>query len=67
MADEADIGSDLSENERAYRESEIRRKASKLEAESTGYCLSCEEELPELGRRWCDAECRDMWERLRNG
>lgn len=28
----------------------------------TGYCLNCDEPLP-IGR-WCDANCRDDWERL---
>jgi hypothetical protein len=29
---------------------------------ATGFCLSCEEELPGE-RRWCDATCRDDYER----
>ena len=28
----------------------------------TGYCLNCGEPLP-AERRWCDALCRDEWER----
>jgi hypothetical protein len=28
----------------------------------TGYCLNCGEPLPD-GRRWCDAACRDEWQR----
>lgn len=31
-------------------------------AQSTGYCLFCGAEL-EPPRRWCDADCRDLWER----
>lgn len=34
------------------------------EVASTGYCLYCEEPLPD-GRRWCDASCRDEWEKER--
>ncbi|MCP1674286.1 hypothetical protein J2T57_001388 [Natronocella acetinitrilica] len=29
---------------------------------ATGLCLYCEDDLEE-GRRWCDAICRDRWER----
>lgn len=28
----------------------------------TGYCLWCGESVTQ-GMRWCDAECRDDWER----
>jgi hypothetical protein len=28
----------------------------------TGYCLNCEAPAP-AGRRWCDAACRDDWQR----
>lgn len=28
-----------------------------------GYCLECGADL-EAPRRWCDAECRDSWERM---
>lgn len=31
---------------------------------SVGYCLCCREALP-AARRWCDADCRDDWERER--
>jgi len=30
---------------------------------ATGSCLYCEATLDE-GLRWCDAECRDGWEKL---
>lgn len=39
-----------------------RPKADKKEAEETGFCLYCGEPLTK-GRRWCDAECRDSWEK----
>ena len=42
----------------AVRKSE----ADKKEAEETGYCLYCGEPV-EKGRRWCDADCRDGWEK----
>jgi len=31
-------------------------------SESTGVCWFCEEYLP-VGHRWCDAKCRDDWEK----
>lgn len=30
--------------------------------QATGICLFCGEPLP-AGQRWCDADCRDDWER----
>lgn len=34
---------------------------------ATGYCLNCEEVFSEQeqqqNRRWCDADCRDDWEK----
>ena len=29
---------------------------------ATGYCLNCDEPLPE-GHRWCDAGCRNDWQK----
>ncbi len=29
---------------------------------ATGECLFCEAPVP-AGRRWCDADCRDDWEK----
>ena len=29
---------------------------------ATGYCLWCEDPV-ESPRRWCDADCRDQWEK----
>lgn len=33
--------------------------------QATGFCLNCQEPMAP-GHRWCDAECRDVWEK-RNG
>lgn len=38
----------------------------KKEAEPTGYCLYCHEPLHDKRKRWCDAHCRDDWQRERN-
>ena len=35
------------------------------DAEETGYCLWCGEEMEE-GRRWCDADCRNRWQRAQD-
>lgn len=40
----------------------FRLNVPKREAKETGYCLFCGEKLPK-GKRWCDADCRDMWEK----
>lgn len=34
------------------------------QAQGAGYCLFCGAEI-EPPRRWCDADCRDLWERQR--
>lgn len=48
------------------REEEERARALALRRptapRATGFCLFCEEPV-ELDRRWCDADCRDLWER----
>lgn len=64
MADQFDRASELEELERL---SSLNRhfKHAKQSAVATGYCLYCEEELSD-GRRWCNAECRDDWEKEQN-
>jgi hypothetical protein len=32
--------------------------------EATGECFECGEELAG-GKRWCDSDCRDAWEKRR--
>lgn len=58
MPDEADVGNFYAEQALLAAEEEIRWRASKLEVDSTGHCLSCDDPLP-MGKRWCNAECRD--------
>ena len=58
MVDEADVGNYYVEQATLAAEEAIRWKAGKLEVDPTGFCLSCEESLPE-GIRWCNADCRD--------
>lgn len=61
MADEVDSSND---NILLLTEAAIRKMAgnNKPEAVATGECLFCAEELGNE-RRWCDAECRDQWEK----
>lgn len=58
MSDDIDKASELSElmDKVALQ---YRRAAGPL---ATGFCLSCGEELKK-GQRWCDADCRDDFER----
>lgn len=54
--------------DRAQQEMEayerFRSTYKRIEVEETGYCLFCGEPLPK-GKRWCDADCRDQWEKER--
>lgn len=61
IVDRTDKDSDILNNSKIK---EISDKADQREIEETGYCLYCGEEL-EKGRRWCDAACRDAWEKER--
>lgn len=58
MSDIIDLGNETAEffNDLALRERKPTGPAP------TGWCLNCEEILSE-GERWCDAECRDDWEK----
>lgn len=58
MADFADLGAAREEMDRA-----LALKMRALEGPAaTGYCLACGVAL-DGGRRWCDADCRDDWQR----
>jgi len=62
MPDIADRANDLVE---MIDEMALKKVRSKLrKAEFLGYCLTCEAEVKEP-RRWCDADCRDLWEKER--
>lgn len=65
MSDEVDLANDLADLAVS--------KAVKLASDTiipvneTGKCWACDEKV-DNGRRWCDAECRQLWEDLkRNG
>lgn len=61
MADQFDLASEYEELERLSCLNKL-KSDNQPKAEATGCCLYCEEPLPE-GRRWCNAECRDEWEK----
>jgi RNA polymerase-binding transcription factor DksA len=61
MSDIIDKANDLVEQTDSLALRAVRSKL-KPEVEATGYCLACGEDV-EAPRRWCDADCRDMWEK----
>ena len=62
MSDEVDVSNDRWD---MYVSMMINKAGGEaVEAVATGECLCCGEELPE-GRRWCDADCRDLWQKLK--
>lgn len=61
MSDIIDKANDLVEQTDSMALRAVRAKL-KPEAEPTGYCLACGEDVAPP-RRWCDADCRDMWEK----
>jgi hypothetical protein len=62
MADIVDITADREEHNIAH----ALRAARKVEAPAaTGRCFFCDEIVAD-SMRFCDAECRDMWDRERS-
>jgi hypothetical protein len=64
MADIADVANDDLESSLELARKQL--QAAKPDAVASGVCLltACGEALTD-GRRWCDAECRDLWEKER--
>lgn len=58
MADDADVSQARMEAEQAHLMATRQWRMLPI----TGTCYSCGEEV--TGARWCDAFCRDDWERL---
>lgn len=58
--DDADRASDLNEFILAANLRE--QSAHEQPAQATGFCLYCDAPL-NPGQRWCDADCRDDWEK----
>lgn len=61
MADEIDRAQALDEHFRQIALRKVQQSAT-VTPLATGECLYCGETV-ELDRRWCDRECRDLWER----
>ena len=59
MADDSDITQDRLEIEERIRKRYTQKTTQEIDA--SGFCLECDEELPPA-KRWCNADCRDMWE-----
>jgi hypothetical protein len=69
LSDQLDVASELEMKASYATIKYISSKANKLEIEAKGYCLFCGEDFDEsLTKRWCDANCRQDFERekLRN-
>ncbi len=62
--DEIDLAQEAVDNMREYYIESVRRHRPALPA--TGECFYCGNRLAD-GQRWCDAECRDDWERAQAG
>ena len=60
MADLANLATEVIEQERRHTLATFRKPVPVLP--STGYCANCGEALNAVAR-WCDAECRDDWEK----
>lgn len=63
MSDEADMTQDRLELEDKIRKKYTVRPVK--EAEATGFCLNCGEDLPTT-MRWCDADCQSDWQKRRD-
>lgn len=63
MADPVDRAAALNEYMQEKQLEAARVKGPEVHA--TGYCLNCGEDMPD-NQRWCDADCRDDWEKMNN-
>lgn len=59
MADDIDIANERIEMDRAAL---LKQRKPEPSISETGCCLHCDEPVPP-GRRWCDANCRNSWEK----
>jgi hypothetical protein len=63
MPDEADIAQDAEERHLGMAMAMARGISGPA---ACGRCLFCGETAPEPALRWCDAWCRDQWQRERD-
>lgn len=59
MSDPLDIASERAE---MFRENAARQKKP-AGPQANGRCYYCDEELGDDHSRWCDADCRDAWQK----
>lgn len=45
-------------------EAAIQNREKPAVIQGTGECWTCGEKQTDPSRRWCDAECRDTWEKV---
>ena len=60
-----DILDTASEVEELHRRAALANVARAPAIAATGSCLNCGDQVG-TGMRWCDADCRDDWQRDRN-
>lgn len=66
LSDQLDIASALEQKAADVAINAAREASKKKEVEHTGNCLFCGEEFPEGSeKRFCNADCRNDWERER--
>lgn len=63
MADEIDVANENTAIQTDMAIQNIRNSIKPIIY--VGYCLTCGEDVP-APRRWCDAECRDGYERIKS-
>ncbi len=61
MADEIDVANENTAIQTDIAIQNIRNSIKPIIY--AGYCLTCGEDVP-APRRWCDAECRDNYDKL---
>ena len=61
MSDECDLANDRAAEETLRSINAVRQKAAASPLAATGRCLWCDAIIPH-GGRFCDADCRDMYE-----
>lgn len=61
MSDETDLADDIINTMLAAQIERARKPQETTTA--TGFCLFCGDLLTDNERRWCDADCRDDWEK----
>ena len=60
MADEVDMTAERQEREAAYLLQAARKPVG---PKPTGFCLSCEKQFDNKVQRFCDADCRDDYDK----